>query len=116
MKMYILDGHTPVEVDDPLTWGRWFETANRVVRKTETKAKYDGTPVGLIQVSTVFLGLDHNLSGSGEPVLFETMVFGGPSDGEMDRCSTWEGAEKMHEAMHEAMCLKVKIAVDDICN
>ncbi len=30
-----------------------------------------------ILVSTVFLGLDHNFLGEGEPILFETMIFGG---------------------------------------
>lgn len=32
--------------------------------------------IGGIEVSTVFLGLDHNFSGKGPPVLWETMIFG----------------------------------------
>jgi hypothetical protein len=35
----------------------------------------------------------------GPPLIFETMVFGGSKDGEMDRYSTKEEAEKGHEAM-----------------
>ena len=46
----------------------------------------------------VFLGLDHSF-GSGPPLLFETMVFGGPLDEEMDRYTTWDEAEAGHKAM-----------------
>ena len=48
-----------------------------------------------IRISTVFLGLDHAFVG--EPMLFETLVFGGRSDGLQARCSTWADAERMHE-------------------
>lgn len=51
-------------------------------------------------VSTVFLGLDHQY-GDGPPLLFETMVFGGPLDHEMNRYSTWNEAEKGHQEMVE---------------
>ena len=57
--------------------------------------------VGDVTVSTAFLGLDHQFADAGPPHLFETLVFGGPFDGEMDRCATWEGAEKMHDLMCE---------------
>lgn len=35
------------------------------------------TDVGEIMVSTVFLRTDHDFTGTGPPILFETMVFGG---------------------------------------
>jgi hypothetical protein len=50
-----------------------------------------------ISVSTVFLGLNHRLSGDGPPLLFETMVFGGARDGHMYRYSSWDDAEAGHE-------------------
>lgn len=50
------------------------------------------------RVSTVFLGLNHQF-GIGLPLVFETMVFGGPSDGDCHRYSTWEQAEKGHMAV-----------------
>jgi hypothetical protein len=84
---YILAGKTPVECKDILTWGRWFEKAERHVGKTEQ----DG-----ITVSTVFLGLDHNY-GEGPPVLFETMIFGGDHNEYQERYCTWEEAEAGHE-------------------
>lgn len=94
---YILKDKVPVEIDDILEWGRQFEEANRVVAKTQ---------IGESRVSTVFLGLDHNWSDDGPPLLFETMVFGGPLDQEQERCSTWEEAEEMHKQM----CERVKEA------
>lgn len=50
------------------------------------------------EVSTVFLGLDHSF-GSGPPLLFETLVFGGPFDQEMERYATWVEAEYGHVRM-----------------
>lgn len=51
---------------------------------------------GGIRVSTVFLGIDHRFNEDGPPILFETMIFGGPHDGFQDRCSTWKEAVAMH--------------------
>src|SRR5713101_2382776 len=90
-KKYILRGKEIVPCDDLLEWGRWFETADRHVAKTR---------VGPLSVSTVFLGLDHSF-GHGEPLLFETMIFGAHEEHEADesyqeRYSTWEAAERGH--------------------
>lgn len=57
--------------------------------------------VGDIGISTVFLNIDHRLIGDGEPILFETMVFGGEIDGEMMRYRTWDEAMAGHAAMVE---------------
>jgi len=85
---YILDGHTPVKAD-LMTWARFFEDGeSRRVAWT----KFDGG-----HVSTVFLGLDHQFSPGGPPLIFETMIFGGPHDQYCDRYSTWDAAEKGHE-------------------
>lgn len=52
-----------------------------------------------VDVSTVFLALDHNYFG-GPPLLFETMIFGGPEDQEFqERWSTFQGAKAGHEAI-----------------
>lgn len=100
---YILDGHEPKREDDLLKWGEWMQKANRTVKKDTAHVSLDGEKVGDITISTIFLGLDHRF-GEGPPILFETMVFGGPLDQSQDRCATWEGAEKMHEEW----CEKVK--------
>ncbi|MGI9403000.1 MAG: hypothetical protein ACR2OF_00635 [Hyphomicrobium sp.] len=87
---FILDGKKVVPEPDLTKWSQWYEKAReeRIVAKTN---------VGDMNVSTVFLGLDHSF-GDGPPLLFETMIFGGPEDQEyQERCSTWEQAEQMHE-------------------
>lgn len=86
---YILDSHKPVLCDNLIEWAEWYETAERHIGKTNI------TPD--ILISTVFLGSDYNYSGIGEPILFETMVFGGKYDQEQERYRTWEEAEKGHE-------------------
>lgn len=92
---YILDDTgKPVQVDDILTWARWFATNKRHVAETEL----DG-----VRISTVFLGIDHNFGSSGAPVLWETMIFGGPHDGYQDRYTSVEAARTGHElAVHIA--------------
>lgn len=84
---YILKGKKAILTEDVLKWGRWFETADRHVAQST---------VGEVRVSTVFLGLDHQF-GEGEPLLFETMIFGGKHDEFQERYSTWEEAEEGHK-------------------
>lgn len=92
-KHYILNGHDVVPCD-LITWAKFFEKSNRVVAKTK---------VGDSDVSTVFLGLDHRYGDEGPPMVFETMIFGGPLADYQKRCSTWAEAEAMHaEAVHRA--------------
>lgn len=87
---YVLDGRVPRKEPDSRKWALWFETADRRVASDS---------IGSMRISTVFLGIDHSFGG-GSPLLFETMIFGGPEsvDGFADRCSTWESAEAMHAA------------------
>ncbi len=93
MKYYMLEGKTLISTTDHLAWAAWFKDTNR--RVTQTPVSSD------IEVSTVFMGLDHNFSNEGPPILFETMVFGGPLDQEQARYATWEEAEAGHKAMVE---------------
>lgn len=85
---YILDGHEPVLSNDLIAYAKWFKAADRHVGKTQISDD--------IEISTVFLGLNHNY-GAGIPILFETMVFGGILDGELERYATWEEAEEGHK-------------------
>ena len=57
--------------------------------------KVNFTDLGHVQISTVFLGIDHG-DGLGRPLLFETMVFGGKMNGHQERYSTWKEAETGH--------------------
>lgn len=67
-----------------------------------------------IEVSTVFLGLDHNHWGKGPPLLFETMTFDDYGGGEQWRWSTWEEAATGHEAAVSILRAKLvkRMAVD----
>jgi hypothetical protein len=77
----------PLPCDDLLVWARWFEEADRLVALDE--------PVSGQKVSTVFLGLDHQF-GKGRPILWESMVFGGPLDGEQQRYMSRDQAVAGH--------------------
>lgn len=88
---YILDGKNPVLEPDLITWGIWYEKYDKAVAKTN---------VDDVIVSTVFLALEHGFD-LGQPILFETMVFGGEFDQEMARYTTWEDAEIGHQVMVE---------------
>jgi hypothetical protein len=93
---------------DILTWGRWFETADRQVA-------FDEIP-GIVQLSTVFLGVDHAFSSKPHPpVLFETMVFFAPDtclvaeagQSVEQRYCTWEEAEAGHNDMLKVLSDRV---------
>lgn len=91
---YILggpDGRTPI----PCSTRAWAGAPegrglSAMVARTEA-------PGALI--STVFLGSDHAWGSDSQPLIFETLVFGGVLDGEMHRYSTWEEAEAGHRRM-----------------
>lgn len=56
-------------------WGEWFEDKSGGDRR---RVAFD--KVGEVEVSTVFLGVDHGARDGGAPVLFETMIFGGSDE------------------------------------
>ena len=88
-RMYTLDADNNVV---PATMEEYIEIWNsprHIIGKTK--------PVPGVEVSTVFLALDHSFSnGAHEPLVFETMVFGGDLDGEVERCCTYAQAKNMH--------------------
>jgi hypothetical protein len=98
---YILVGRTPILVD-LMTWAQWMnDFEKRLVALTTTDR---------FRVSTVFLGLDMNWSRSGDPVLFETMIFGGPLNEETWRYATYAEAERGHEhAVTQARIADAKV-------
>lgn len=87
LKKYMLHGRLVVETEDLMAWARWFETANRSIGDTTVQG---------VRVSTIFLGIDHRFFGAGPPLLFETLVIGGPLGGTQLRCSSMAEAEAMH--------------------
>ena len=103
MHKYILNERgEPVEESDVLKWTKWYET-----REPDGNWIVDKTKVGESEVSTVFLAIDHCFHFGPEPhrpILWETMVFGGPLDGEQERYRTRPEAEVGHASMVERVC------------
>jgi hypothetical protein len=98
-KYYVLVGRTP-NAAELWTWAKAFEnrwTVKRAGGKDPWLVGHD--ELEGCNVSTIFLGLDHNWSGRGDPVLFETLVFGGPLADEMMRYCTYAEAERGHAEM-----------------
>lgn len=91
---YVLgeDGRTPVP-SGGREWSEWFAKASR---DGATGRRVARTELGVAVVSTVFLGIDHDFSGTGDPVLFETLVMGGEHDGWQNRYTSWTLAEIGH--------------------
>lgn len=84
---YLNEDHTYTPCD-LMTWSNQLENGNRQV---------DYDELDDFQVSTVWIGLDHNF-GEGEPLLFETMIFDPVGNGDyLERYTTWAQAEEGHK-------------------
>ena len=87
LRYYELVDKKPVPCDDvTAAFG-----CNRIIKQNRFKDCF---------VSTVFLVIDH--SRDGVPVLFETMIFGGPHDLFQRRYTSWDDAMTGH---YEAMIM-----------
>lgn len=95
--LYTLDDQgEPVACESMLEWSAWFATADRQVALDT---------VGDMRISTVFMGMDHAFNG-GPPMLWETLIMGGPLDGEGRRYSSRLAAMRGHaEFLARAMSM-----------
>lgn len=82
----------------PITLTQWAEEFEDSESRRVDVTQVDVTQVDYMEVSTVFLGLNHQF-GEGPPLIFETMVFGGPLNDECERYSTEAQAKLGHAAM-----------------
>ncbi len=87
---YRLDGDTPVIEPDFAAWCLWFYGQGRDHHLAETW-------VGDVRVSTVFLGVDPIPRPDGRPLLWETLIDGGESDGVRDQYASAAEARRGHE-------------------
>jgi hypothetical protein len=97
--LYVLnDAGEPVPAASVLTWGRWLQTHGRHIAE-------DFFLNGQIRISTLFMGVDLRiLPVPGQPpLLFETMVFGGPLHLEKQRYASRAEAAAGHAAIVEAV-------------
>jgi hypothetical protein len=89
------DGHpVPCSADDP-EWGAMMENGD--LRRVAFDV-VDG-----VEVSTVFLGIDHRHTTSGPPMLYESMTFSARPDHveQQERYTNREDALKGHAALVE---------------
>ena len=78
-----------------LEWTRLFEDLPaRQVARTDLD--------GGVYVSTVWLGLDHRFGGDGPPLIYETMIFGGPHD---EWCWRWPNRDAALAGHDQAVAL-----------
>ncbi|MEA5097296.1 MAG: hypothetical protein VB032_02020 [Burkholderiaceae bacterium] len=90
-RLYRLVDQVPVHCS-LAEFAEWMsDEANRIVAQNM---------VGELQVSTVFTGIDQNWNNGGDPLLFETMVFGLPDDLRPQwSFSTWDEAMEIHNLL-----------------
>jgi hypothetical protein len=62
------------------------------------------TQIGTLQVSTIWLGIDHGFGRTAEPLIFETMIFGSEED-EQWRYPT----EQEALAHHDEICEQIRL-------
>jgi hypothetical protein len=92
--LYVLDDNgEPVQTDDVRLFGEFFADFDR---RLMARDEIEG-----VTVSTVFLGVDHGYGHSERPLLFETMIFGGPDDGDMWRYESRQAALDGHRFVVE---------------
>jgi hypothetical protein len=84
---YGLDGQ-PISIEQA---SQLLASPERILAKTLLTTGRDP-----VEVSTVFLVLDHGLGDDSVPVLWETMTFGGPDDGAQRRYTSREAAIAGH--------------------
>lgn len=113
---WILDEQRNPQAVDARAWAEWYEAAAR--KGLAEGVPFDprrvaSTETATVWVSTVFLGTNHNWSGKGPPILFETMVFTKDEfpreykgkikwhrdDLDTFRYSSWDDAETGHKAI-----------------
>lgn len=97
------------EDDDPLRWYGLLEDgtvvkickklareywSNDELRRIASTSFYKNGDE--IHVSTIFIPLDHSSISGGDPVVFETMIFGGDNDGYQKRYSSLGAAQAGH--------------------
>lgn len=117
MMWYILnENNEPVPEPNVLVAAQFLESGNRSVAQDS---------IGDAHLSTVFLCLDHSMGRPG-PILYESMWFGGPNDGDLRRYRTREEALAGHQemlnevagyaAIHKADYAAIHKVAEDIAN
>ncbi len=107
INQYLFEDGKIIEEPDVIKWAKRFENADKQIALDFA---------GKATISTVFLGVDYNFEETGQPILFETMVFGGKHDQYQERYTTVELAIAGHrrakdlvKGNHKTVLRKAKI-------
>jgi hypothetical protein len=92
------DAGTPIATDH-ISMARWL---------TNKRRRVAGDQIGTLSVSTVFLGINHQW-GAGPPILWETMVFGLPSDVDEIQLRYSSRADALEG--HKRACDEIRMAI-----
>jgi hypothetical protein len=97
-RKYVLDGHIPKRELDLMAWARWYETSD-----PERTVAYERMPND-VQVNTLFVSVEPvGTNPAEEPLLFQTVVYGGLWNFWGKNVATWEEAEQLHAAVVNAI-------------
>lgn len=105
MKHYILAADGRIRKAASLQ--EWEIFMNSGIRTNEMQLY---TPIGDLEVFTTFLGIDHNFTDGGPPILWETMIFDSDGRGVQEhRCG---GSLEQAREQHERVCAALRDALD----
>lgn len=93
------NGH-PITLEE---WAELFEERADTAGDDESWWRKRTQITDDLEVSTVWLGLDHRFFGTGPPLIWETMIFGGAHDEDQWRYSTRGEAFDDHERIVRAL-------------
>lgn len=91
----------------PITFGEYMARSEDMEYK-----RVDVTDLGRAEVSTIWLGIDHNWFRKGPPVIFETMLFFEDADNEMHTACWRYATLEQAKAGHQATVDKVKLDLE----
>ena len=77
---------------EPISRSEWTALFEDLDARQVAQTELDGA-----RVSTVWLGLDHRFGGDGPPLIYETMIFGGPFDEQAWRWPNRDAALAGHD-------------------
>jgi hypothetical protein len=92
-------------LDTVWEWAALVEDREYVIVQQDTLERGEN----IVEVSTIWLGLNHNWSGIGPPIIFETMVFTDEEITDQHRYSTEEEARLGHAGVLEMEGLKLMV-------
>lgn len=87
----------------PITWQQFVRLKWDTNGPVSDYARIGSDTVDGVEVSTVWLGLNHAYAYTATPLIFESMIFGGDLDGECVRYTTEQEARAGHQRIVERL-------------